>query len=181
MRYSNTLKIIFVALSLCILSSCTKGGSSYTLEISPSDKSIIDLSSKTYDTSQLLQIIEFTGSIHELNAQYPIECLREINGFYRVSYLGDGRVAVLMFDPSGNNLSGSVYSTQQPKKSFDELSVGQSLEDVRAVDPDGEYSFLFTGRNDIPKVSTHYTTDGYMITIEYSASNTITGIIEELI
>ena len=50
-----------------------------------------------------------------------------------------------------------------------------------AIDPNGEYLFLYTGRNDTPKVSSHYTKDGYLITIEYDVSNVIISINEELI
>ena len=67
------------------------------------------------------------------------------------------------------------------KSDFDKLVKGQSLDEVRAIDPNGEYLFLYTGRNDAPKVSSHYTKDGYLITIEYDVSNVITSINEELI
>ena len=83
---------------------------------------------------------------------------------YRVSYLGDGSIAIFLFDGSGNRLLGSTYSTQLLKSDFDGLVKGQSLDEVRAIDPNGEYLFLYTGRNDTPKVSSHYTKDGYLIT-----------------
>ena len=100
---------------------------------------------------------------------------------YRVSYLGDESVVIFLFDGSGNRLFGSTYSTQLLKSDFDKLVKGQSLDKVRAIDPNGEYLFLYTGRNDTPKVSSHYTKDGYLITIEYDASNVITSINEKLI
>lgn len=166
---------------LCLLCSCAKGGSELKVKISPSDKSIIDLTSRIYDDSQLLEIVKFSGSISELNIQYPIECLRDNSGIYRVSYLGDGNIAILLFDDSGNKLLGNIYGAEQLKSAFDGLVQGQSLEDVRKIDPEGEYLFLYTGRNDTPKVSSHYTKDGYLITIEYDAFNTIININEELI
>jgi len=181
MQHVKWFFIIIVIISLCWLCSCAQGGSDVKAEISPSDKSIIDLVSKKYEKSELLSIVEFGGSINELNAKYHIECLREKDNTYRVSYCGDESVAVLLFDNSGNRLWGNVYITQQSKSDFDELVKGQSLEEVRAIDPDGVYLFLYTGRNDTPKVSSHYTKDGYLITIEYDDTNTITSINEELI
>lgn len=151
------------------------------VEISPQDKSLVDLASTIYDESQLLEITTFNGSMNELNNSHTIECLRENNDKYRVSYLGDGKIAVLIFDDSGNMLLGNIYSTQLFKNDFDRLVKGQSLDEVRAVDPNGEYLFLYTGRNDTPKVSSHYTKDGYLITIEYDASNVIMSINKELI
>ena len=170
MRLTKYNFLILIIMMLFMICSCAKGGSDLNIEISPPDKSLVDLASKIYD-----------GSLNELNTKYPIECLREDNGMYRVSYLGDGNLAIFLFDSSGNKLFGSIYSTQSLKSDFDRLVKGQSLDEVRAIDPNGEYLFLYTGRNDAPKVSSHYTKDGYLITIEYDVSNVITSINEELI
>ena len=149
--------IIAAVLMLFTLYSCTKEGNGMSVEISPSDKSLIDLAGTSYDDRQLSEIIGFNGLLNELNAQYPIECIRANNDIYRVSYLGKGCVAVVLFDSSGKKLLGNVYRTPLTRHDFDGLRTGQSLEDVRKIDPDGDYLFLFTGRNDIPKVSYHYT------------------------
>ena len=166
---------------LMVLCSCINGGGNLNIEISPMDKSLIELASKKYDETELLELTRFNGSLNELNNIFPIECLREDNGMYRVSYLGDGSVAIFFFDSSGNKILGNTYSTQLFKSDFDCLVKGKSLDDVRVVDPEGDYSFLYSGRNDTPKVSCHYTKDGYLITIEYDVSNTIVSITEELI
>ena len=151
------------------------------IEISSPDKSLVDLASRVYDKTQLLEIANFNGSIDEINTKYPVDCLRENNSVYRVSYLGNGNIAVLLFDDSGNRVLGNVYNTQLLKSDFDNLKKGQSLDEIKAIDPDGDYVFLYTGRNDTPKVSSHYTKDGYLITIEYDASNAIIRINNELI
>lgn len=181
MRLTKYNFLILIIMMLFMICSCAKGGSDLNIEISPPDKSLVDLASKIYDETELLEFMKFNGSLNELNTKYPIECLREDNGMYRVSYLGDGNLAIFLFDSSGNKLFGSTYSTQSLKSDFDRLVKGQSLDEVRAIDPNGEYLFLYTGRNDAPKVSSHYTKDGYLITIEYDVSNVITSINEELI
>jgi hypothetical protein len=48
-----------------------------------------------------------------------------------------------------------------------------TVENSRA---EGEYLFLYTGRNDMPRVSTHYTTDHYLITVSYDESNLVANI-----
>lgn len=176
----NLFSITVIAL-LLLLCSCDGDENCMNVKISPSEKSLFDLATKIYEDSQLLELVKFSGKINELNNQYPIECLRNINGVYRASYLGDGSVAVLLFDDSGNRLSGNIYSTQLLTSDFDGLAKGQLLSEVRAIDPNGEYLFLYTGRNDTPKVSSHYTKDGHLITIAYDASNVIISINEELI
>ena len=179
MRLIKYFSLVLVILML--FASCAEGESDLKITISPPDKSLVDLASKMYDETQLSEISGFQGSINAINTKYPVECLREDNGTYRVSYLGDGEIAVLLFDNSGNRLWGNVYSTRLFKSDLDSLKKGQSLDDVRAMDPNGDYLFLYTSRNDTPKVSYHYTKDGYLIAIEYDVSNVIIGIKEELI
>lgn len=181
MRFKKSCFLVVVIACIFLICSCTEGGSSLKIEISPSNKSLVDLSSKTYDEKQLLELSKFNGSINELNVKYPIECLRNDYGVYRVSYLGDESIAVLLFDGSGNRLFGNTYITQLSKSDFGRLVKGQSLDEVRAIDPNGEYLFLYTGKNDTPKESYHYTKDGYLITIEYDVSNKIISINERFI
>lgn len=52
-------------------------------------------------------------------------------------------------------------------KHFESINIGESIDNVQKIDPLGDYIFLYTGRNDFPKISTHYTSDGYIIGIHY--------------
>ena len=93
MRLTRYYILIFIIVMLLVICSCTKGGGDLNIEISPPDKSLVDLASKIYDETELLELMKFNGSLNELNIKYPIECLREDSGMYRVSYLGDESVA----------------------------------------------------------------------------------------
>ena len=182
MRLLKSLIIIIMIIALlCFLYACVTGGNNLKIKISPSDESLIKLSSKIYEDSKLLEIANFNGPLSKIDIEYPIECIRKNGEYYRVSYLGSEKVAVLVFDNSGNKLSGSVYSIQKSESDFRGLDKGQSLQDVKTIDPHGEYLFLYTGRNDTPKISYHYTRDGYLISIEYDDSNTIINVKKELI
>ena len=181
MRFVKFTTLILTMAFLFLLCSCADGGNDLRIEVSPSDKSLIDLVSRIYDEQQLIEIAKFNGSLNEFNAKFRIECLRENNGTYRASYLGNGSIAVILFDDYGNRLLANIYSTYLLKSDFSGLAKGLLLEEVRRLDPNGEYLFLHTGRNDTPKVSYHYTKDGYLIIIEYDASNTITSMTQEFI
>lgn len=181
MQYFRSVSMIAVIVSLFMFCSCFKGGSDLKFELSPPDKSLNELANTIYDKSQLLEIAMFTGTLGELDAQYPIECIRKDKNTYRVTYLGHESVSVLVFDDSGNKLFGKTYCTKMFKHDFSDLTEGKSLEEVRELDPNGEYLFLFTGRNDIPKVSYHYSRDGYLISIKYDAMYHVIDIKEELI
>ena len=98
-----------------------------------------------------------------------------------MSYLGNDSVAVIYFDGSDYNIFVRVYSLYLTKADFNELATGQLLDSVQKIDPLGEYLFLYTGSNDAPKISTHYTKDGYSITVEYDEGNTILSVTTSLI
>ena len=175
-------KCAFIVLFFFVLlTSCQEENVQVNMNMSPENENLVDLATVTYDFEELKNIESFTGSIEELNEDYPIYCIRKISFGYRVTYLGDESIAVLLFNDLGNRLLGNIYGIDLLKSDFDGLVKGKSLVEVRAIDPNGEYLFLYTGRNDIPKVSSHYTKDGYLITIEYDASNVIISINIELI
>ena len=155
-----------VLLTLSAFCSCTEGGNSLIIEISPSDKSLIELATETYDETQLMNIVSFDGSMNDLNAKYPIECLRYRNGMYYAAYLGNGSIAILTFDRSYNKVFDRIYGASLSKTDFDKSAKGMSLDEVRSIDPYGDYIFLYVERNDI-KQSAHCTNDGYYYTIEY--------------
>jgi len=164
-----------------LLTSCQEGNTQVNINMSPENENLVDLATVIYDSEELKNILSFTGSVEELNKDYPIYCIRKISFGYRVTYLGDESIAVLLFNDLGNRLLGNIYGIDLLKSDFDGLVKGQSLNEVRAIDPNGEYLFLYTGRNDTPKTSSHYTKDGYLITIEYDVSNVIISIDKELI
>lgn len=173
--------LLIIAACLVVLSSCFRGGSEMKRMVSPSNKTILELSTKNYDDEQLFSIAEFSESIDELNRQYPVECLREMNKGYRATYLGHKRIAVIIFDRNGERIMSHIYSLRTTKEDYNDLNEGGSIDDVITIDPEGEYLFLYSGRNDIPKRSYHYTKDGFLLTIEYDNNNTITNIRVEYI
>lgn len=102
MRLTKSFFITIIVILLCLFCSCTKGGNDLKARISPSDKSLIELVSKTYDDLHLMEIVQFNGTINELSIQFPIECLRCIMGNIGFHILVLGKVAILVFDDSGS-------------------------------------------------------------------------------
>lgn len=151
------------------------------VNLSPSEKAIVDLASMQYENLELEEIANWNGTIYELDAQYPIECLRKGDKIYRASYLGKDKIVVVVFDDFGNKILGKVYDARVSNVSFSELTVGKNLSDVEKIDPEGEYLFLYTGRNDTPRISHHFTREGCLITVEYDEANIVVRISEEFI
>lgn len=159
-----------------LLASCSNGGGVVGMNIAQPNQLLSELVSKVYMSDQLLEIVRFRGSMEELNTQYPIECLRESEYAYRVAYLGNDDVAIIFFNRDGSYITGRLYKLFPSKLKFEDLSVGKSLDYVQEMDPDGEYLFLFTGSNNVPRISTHCTKDGYLVEIEYTEDNLISSI-----
>ena len=140
-----------------------------------------------YSDEQLIEIAELADTKSTLMEQYPTTYIQAISivqndisnskPAVEVHYRGETKVLRLMFDgSSGSKISSHFYSTFCSKNELEILAIGQSLSDVRAIDPNGEYLFLYTGRNDTPKISTHYTTDGFVVSITYDQNNGIENI-----
>lgn len=101
------------------------------------------------------------------------------NGAQNVAgFFGGTKLLLCYFDADGALLGTqeNEYSVQSAE--FDAIAVGDSLQDVIAVDPNGSYLFLQTGRNDQPHTSTHYTPDGQEIVITYDENNHVQEVVK---
>ena len=182
---STVRKILIPVLLLCVsfvICACSQKNDYLSqLVLSPNDKSINELVSTVYSDADVSVIAGFRGDIETLSANYPIECIRQVEQGYRVAYLGEGSVVLLTFDSSGDNVISRLLCGLQAHDTFEELQAGQSLDHVRDIDPNGSYLFLYTGRNDTPSNSFHCTHDGYLVTIEYDSNNQFESIRKSLI
>ena len=143
-----------------------------------------------YSDEQLTEIAELADSKDALMKRYPTSHVRSVSIAENdssnaspsvvVCYRGETKVLQIFFDgSSGCKISSYFYSIFCSRNAFDALEIGQSLTDVQRIDPEGKYYFLYTGRNDVPRVSTHYTTDGFCIRITYDIDNVIEKIMIE--
>lgn len=146
-------------------------------------QNIVDLVHHIYSDEELEEILCFEGPLKELEQEYPVECLREIGSGQTVMvyYLSDTKIGFLHFDRNGEKLGYSTaYGRKHHSKEFQAIQVGDKLEDVRAFDPDGDYLFLYTDIQ-LPRGSTHYTTDGYCVYITYDENGTVSEIVVQMI
>ena len=135
-------------------------------EIIPPETNMWDVITAKYTQAQLQDIVEFSGSMDEHNAIYPVERTRQIGTNCQVVYCSDQEIAVLLFDQDGNKYFSKIYPFSPVKDAFADLQPG-TLRDVQEID-------------DYP-VSTHYTIDGYEILIRYDDSLNIEEISINLI
>ena len=159
-------------LSICF-SSCSSGNNHKTYV--NNDFLETEVISDMYNDDELREIIKYDGSMEELLTLYPTDYFSEFDSFCRMVYYSDYSVAVVMYDLEGNSFK-RIYNLNQTKSVYEDLEIGDSIDTVQDLDPKGDYSFMFVGRNDVPRVSTHYTIDKYVVVISYDMNNLITDI-----
>lgn len=178
MQY-RLLKVLFATIISLFLCACVDKEDEFDMQFSSTDRPISELVTCEYSNSELEDIVSTATTIQALNARYPVECIRDCGNIVRVSYCGDDAVAVILFDNKGNRIMGRVFTTYRLKDDFETINIGSCLNDVQQIDPDGNYLFLITGRNDIPRESVHCTKDGYLITIKYTYDNAVSELLVE--
>jgi len=164
------------------------------IAVSSPEKTIHELVTKQYPDEILQSIEEGNLTLSELNELYPVESLRIREGlssvYYRVAYKGDASIAYLEFDSQGNRMDGTMQrKIARPlvtRSRFTQIPEDAGLDEIEQIDPDGEYLFLWESGGAGPRESTHYTTDGYLIYVEYdfdyeTGEYPIVRIIEDLI
>lgn len=198
--HNNKIIIIFTIFVLCImLCSCSKGETlqnsqsnnvstqtlqtdtilTQTLQTNDISTNVNKLITTKYSTEQLEYINSLEVNLYELDTEFPIQCIKQINNCFRVIYLSENNILHMIYDDNDTKCFGRVYDFSKLKSDFSSMKIGQSLDDVMTIDPNGDYLFLYTGCS-TPRISSHYTTDGYLIKITYD-NTTVIDIQTELI
>ena len=177
----RSLKVIFILfLAACQFAGCASQNKGVNMNIEQ-NRSIKDIIKHVYTDEELEAILQFKGPLSELNSKYPVECLRETETMKYAIYCSNNDIVFVYFDLSGNQKGrSSRFSMQHYSDEFQNLQVGDTIDDVLKLDPDGSYLFLYTGVQ-LPHGSTHCTKDGYFVFIEYDEHNIITSIDIKLI
>ena len=140
-----------------------------------------------YNDEQLSEISNLTGTRDDILSRYhtgkpqTITMLQSPNDKTGtgdgnlVIYRGNTMILMLIFDSYGNKLSSNFYDMALEKSAFDTICIGSSLSEVQTLDPKGQYLFLYTGTGE-PRVSTHCTSDGFLINITYGKNNIVENI-----
>ena len=93
-----------------------------------------------------------------------------------VAIMGESKLLLCHFNPDGSMLFVRDYKYSPDSTKFDVVLPGDSINSVMALDAEGYYPFLYTGRDDFPRISNHFTLDGYLITITYNRENAVLSI-----
>ena len=91
---------------------------------------------------------------------------------------GETQVLVIHFNEDGKMQSQEMRPVSPASAEFEALSAKDPINSVMEIDSNAQYGFLFSGRNDSPRLSYHYTRDGYCIEITYDDNYEIANIVK---
>ena len=167
-----------MSIIVILFCSCSKGEK---MKISDPQKNVLELLTDEYSEEQLDNIDSFANNFDALNDEFPVQCIRKNESGYQVIYRSTHSILIVYFDLNYNKTFSRKFSALMRKSEFDVISIGQSIDEVRDFDSNGDYLFLYTGRADFPKISSHYTSDGYLIEITYDDAYRVTNINSQLV
>ncbi len=178
---------MFAVTYIFVLSCCDKRNETGMFNISDESANIIDVVTENYSDEDMFDKIDTEKyTLDKLNKLYPVEFIKKYkraDDSYvdNVAYMTSYGYIILYYDKSGNYEFGKDIITEKSLKEFDVINIGDSVDDVQKFDENGEFLFLYTGCIDVPKISQHYTTDGYMVMVYYDSDYSVTKIENRLI
>lgn len=185
--YILRLLTSILAITCIFLSGCNRKDEIHvSFKVLDESTNIIDIISEKYSNKDMFEEVqENKYTLDELNKIYPIEFVKknmnEDELYFDVAYMTSNGYIILHYDEAGNYVFGQDVIAEILLNEFDALNIGDSINDVKKIDEHGMFTFLYTGRVDLPKISYHYTVDGYMVMIHYDSSCVITEIENKLI
>lgn len=146
---------------------------------SPYEENPRCMTTRVYFEEQLSEIANYSGTFKELLCEYSANMITKKNYGYRVSFKGESKAVNVMFDHEGNKLYDNICGISKNILHFEQASV-KTLEDVKMIDPNGDYSLVWDGGDGSLKKSYHYTEgEEFFVEITYDSENRITDIYYE--
>ena len=119
----------------------------------------------------LLQSIESSVcNLEDLETEYL--CTKKIESAHLTTlmYFGDIYALEIQFNQSGERINTWHRSYCENEQLIDCIDVGMDLDTIMTMDPRGDYSFLYTGRNDTPRISVHCFKNLSVLLVRYDSN-----------
>ena len=132
-------------------------------------------------TEEVLKEIESSNLPKtELLQLYPTPYIREYDGETHCFYYSETSVVNAVFDSDSNRHRGraasSIKKISPSKETFENIKIGDSLEIVETLDPNGYYDLVYYSGSHTNYISIHYTSDKYVIWIYYDTNFLVKNI-----
>ena len=158
--------IIGLLVNILLLVSCTKG--ERMLEKVEQDSILYTQLIKTSDYNTVNDKLRKSENVYNILKELGIYQYKSIDYInYTAIKCSDG-FYLLLFDVDGKygTLEKIVFSSAE-EKSFYALHTGMTLEDVKKIDSNGTYDFVYHSWSDYPQLSYHFFESGECFMINY--------------
>ncbi len=120
--------------------------------------------------SDLVKLLNNGSDANTLNQQIGFTYIKKSPGGYRSTVKTDSGLVVIYFDQDNQFIGYQLLalSDQNILEDIRQLEIGMSITKVRSIDANARYSFLFSGSNQVPKISFHVFPDGNAFEIFYN-------------
>ena len=134
-----------------------------------------------YTDAQVNELFHQTTNdltLPELESVRDVQYLDKDVSRKTVVVTGDSKVVLFNFLEDGTLESKDVRDISPASVTFDALSEADPISKVMEIDPKADFGFMYSGRNDVPRHTYHYTTDGYCVEISYDSNNNIIEVVK---
>ncbi len=190
--YSKYIFLIVLTLLIILFCGCDKSTKNTKVDIyeSEMDKKILSMINNEVNADDVIwtiyspdDLMNMPYYVNEVLEKMPPECVRlseDGKYAYFVYKSDDGQYAFCFYSFENNEIDpfSLFYLGQRVALSdFDSLNIGKNtFDDVKSIDPYGEYGMFELGMVNIEKYTTHYTSDGYKVKVHCNKNGVISKI-----
>lgn len=166
---NSLLKLTFVFVICTMLSACNVSDEIvHYIEINESQNSLEYVCTEK-KFSRLTDALSKKTTIEALHKTVGIDFIKTRQNGYSTLFLTEKGLVEVQFDSHKNHIcTKRIYlNSNISELDMDQITVGDHLSFVRSLDPQGDYSFLYTGQSQTPAISNHYLENGLSYRIYY--------------
>lgn len=183
-KYTKSAILIVICgiIMFAILLTCTIKEESTMLFLDENDNAFI-YAVEAGNYSDLVNLLAKGPNADQLNEQIGFTYIKESLYGYRTTVKTNAGYVVIYYYPD-NRLMGYqsiTLSDQSDLEAMFQLETGMNISEVRSIDPNANYNFLYSGSSQMHKISFHYFPDGNVFEIYYNEQLDIIGITNYII
>lgn len=171
------INIIFlgVIITILLLSACGSRKGETTM-VNKDELNLNDVKVEvSYDL--LLETLQKYSTLNEINNTIPMKNIKECNSIYRNAIKTDKGWFFILFDNNEAFIDlKRINISNLNSKKYAILTIGMPLNQVKQIDPSGDYTFCLASWSNYPQKSYHYSSDGYEIVISYNENYIIENV-----
>ncbi len=161
--------IIIICIVMISTISCEKR-KEYAVKKVNQDMIIYNQLEKTYDYNEILNYLENNKNMKDFYEEYNVEYYKIVMEMYYTVLKTNVGIVIITFNMQEiyNEIHCVVFSNESCEDSIENIRTGITLDEVRAIDPNGNYVSMLHNWTGYPQISYHYFNNGKCFAIKYN-------------